>query len=106
MRNTLPKVVCKGRGRPKYSGNKGVMPPEVLAGICKGTLDDGRMLMSVPRVAWSLDVSEPTVYRWIEQGSLPAVWLEERYGSKIRRTPRVPAESLLGWLRSQYPEMI
>ncbi len=107
MHSVALNTIRRRPGRPKFSGNKDVIQPEVLAGCCKATIDDGRLLMSVSRVAYALDVAESTVSRLIIQAAIPAVFLPEKYGAeKFRLVPRVPAEALLSWLRAQYPERI
>ena len=51
------------------------------------------MTMGVRDAAWVLDVSERTIYRWIEQGALPAYRVNEQY--------RFSRAELLEWATSR-----
>ena len=102
-------LLKKRTGRPKFSRSKDTLTAKRLAGlvgVAREGIADGRLGLSLERVAYATGASVAAVRYWINSGLIPGVILPQPSIEGFRGGPVVPAEALLKWLRRQYPEVI
>jgi hypothetical protein len=92
----LPKTARLGR--PLGARSKRTIDEQALEFAASEALRDGRLCLTIDRLAYALQVDRGTAQSLVDSGLIPAVYVE---ADRQRRSPRVLAVDLLFWLRSR-----